>query len=59
MCKHDGTNLEEEAAPGSEAPERLQEAGWADGLPDTAGLWTELDPASSSSDQLSLHEKTV
>lgn len=57
--QYDGTNLEKQAAPGSAAPERLQEAGWAGGLPDTAGLWTESDPAGSSSDQLSLHEKTV
>lgn len=41
-----------EAAPGEEAPERLREEGWADGLPGTAGLWPESDPAGSSSDPL-------
>lgn len=40
------------AAPWSAAPERLQEEGWAGGLPGTAGLWPESDPAGSSSDRL-------
>lgn len=50
--QYEGTNLETVAAPGSAAPERLQEEGWAGGLPGTAGLWPESDPAGSSSDRL-------
>lgn len=51
---YEGTNLEMVAAPGPAAPGRLQEGGWAGGLPGTAGRWPKMDPAGSSSAPLSL-----
>lgn len=53
-AQFEATDLEPLAAPGSAPPERFQERGWAGGLPGTAGLWPESDPAGSSSDRLSL-----
>lgn len=54
---YEGTNLEMVAAPGPAAPGRLQEGGWAGGLPGTAGRWPKMDPAGSSSAPLSLQRE--
>lgn len=53
------TNPELGGAPGRLAPGRFWGEEWEGGLPDTAGLWPELDPAGSSLTPLNKHTKTL